>query len=84
MHRRLWPMPPPMELGSCPSSRDLWNRNWLRSVQQRLSSCSRSDSGLTRIPIDDSSNEDDSTGFQKIKSPLRPVYPSEFGVIQSS
>ena len=84
MHKRLCPMPPPIEYGSSPAIRARWNARLRRSSQPRALSWATRLSSLTRMPIDDSSNGISSTLSQRMRSPLSPRNPSSFSEIQSS
>ena len=84
MHRRDWPIPPPMVCGSSPAMSRRWKyrsafHSWPRSL-----SCRTMASGLTRMPMDEISKALSRTGFHRRMSPFRPAKPSLFGVLQSS
>ena len=53
MHSRDWPMPPPAVSGSSPFSSALWNGRYAQSSWPLAQSCSISDFSSTRMPIDD-------------------------------
>ena len=84
MHRRLWPMPPPMDNGSLSSRSCLWKYSFSRSCFSYISSCLSRLSLSTRMPIELSSNERPKTGYQIRMSPLRPFFPFSATVDQSS
>ena len=51
MHRRLWPMPPPMVRGSLPSKSALWKASWARASQPAAFSWAARLSASTRMPM---------------------------------
>src|SRR5574344_64836 len=73
MHKRDCPMPPPNVCESLPFKSNEWKFSSARSGQPLSSSCAFNDSGLTRMPIDESSIEFFSIGFQTKMSPFKPL-----------
>ena len=63
-------MPPPMVRGSSPASSALWKGRLRRSSQPAMVSCRSRLSGLTRMPMLDSSTAQFSTGSQHSRSPF--------------
>ena len=85
MHRRLWPMPPPME------SRGVVRQAGICGIAigcvRYSNACQAAlevTPGLRVIPIDDTSDKDDKHGVPENQVAVKAWYPSEFGVIQSS
>ena len=71
MDSRDWPMPPPMVRGSWPFRSILWKGSSRRSSQPARVSCLSRDSGLTRMPMEDSSMAWPLTLSQHSRSPFR-------------
>ena len=71
MDSRDWPMPPPMVRGSWPFRSILWKGSSRRSSQPARVSCLSRDSGLTRMPMEDSSMACPLTLSQHSRSPFR-------------
>ena len=84
MQSLLWPIPPPILKGSSPLSSFLWKKSSLRSSSPSDFNCLNKASRSTRMPIELSSNDRSSTGYQIRISPLRPVLPFSSTVLQSS